>query len=763
MGNLASKLPKAVLVLASVVYLIVEIVFNISLLEAVASIRLTALHDIEEFGRIASASGFTLAILGLFLSTGFRVHGVGKWILFALVLAVCAFPFVATPYSRLTLLSVALGAAMVVVAALSGERRRSASAVLSLAGIVVMAWPAFYMGKLAVVDHYIVDPSSGEDRLAAGYITLLRRALLADVVQLEDLALEDFGGADSPEAKAFLVMLGPLAVNAESMLAWAERPANVEGLVRSLLTSRRVVDVEEEYNRYEQHRTKFLDTYYGPYETASKRYIERGAEMAREAEATWLGIQEDLDAGWAAYQTAHAEFFDGYLDLVRRERIVDRFLRFVERRNRCQSAAQCGRLEREYEAAMRQITDPPPDWRLFCDEQEPPKRNRTLDSLGRILRGGNLGEVARDVHRIATGDDQKVLVCNPSDATYGQRLAYHDRAKFAALPDNRAGLPMGLDHAAYLAHPKLAELIRRDLAAEHNVALGQGWAVTDHEGFYAAFRTVGEAAATAQLEEAMSDLGSEQIEVGLGVRAFERLPFVQEKLRELVGDDYPPGFSLMLSERQFAERIVRPRIEEAIGAELAAFREGSARYEDGGPMAGQGRDQLRLVLVPPIAVALSLLFSFVTLAKVSTSLLTPALARSLRLGEGWRKGVAGFVFWAAPIMAMVALPFLVTNSYADSRAWKLLSTQAAAQSAATVLMSEYVIRVQPIFALVGYPVLRVFDPYGLGPETADGGRRPDSASSQESPEEKPLQGESRGAWGLWKEGDGSSRGGARIC
>ena len=733
MANLASRLPKALLVLASIVYLVVEVVFNMSLLEAVGSTRLSALHDIEEFGRIASASGFTLAVLGFFLSTGFRVRGIWGWVLFALVLAVCAFPFVATPYSRLTLLSVAVGAAMVAVAALSGDRKRSASAVLSVAGIVVMAWPAFYQGKPAVVDHYIVDPSSGEDRLAAGYITLLRRALLADVVQLEDLALEDFGGADSPEAKAFLVMLGPLAVNAESLLAWAERPANVEGLVRSLLNSRRVADIEQEYARYERHRAEFLDSYYGPYEAASKHYIERGAEMARQAEAAWLGIQEELDAGWARYRTAQSEFVDGYVDLVRSERIVDRFLRFVERHNRCRSAAQCGRLERDYERSMRQITDPPPAWQYFCDEEEPPKRNRTWESLKRIGRGGDLAQVARDVHRIATEDDGMVLVCNPSEATFGWRLAAHDSGKFGALPDNRAGLPLGLDHAAYLAHPKLAELIRRDLNARHGVALPQGWSVTDHEAFYGAFRTVGEAAAATRLERSLSALGAEQVAIGLGVHDFERLPVVQEKLKEIVGNDYAPGFSLMLSERQFAESIVRPRIEEAIRRELAAFREGSARYEDGGPMAAQGKDQLRLVLVPPIAVALSLLFSFVSLAKISTSLLTPALARPLQLGEGWRRGVAGFLFWAAPIAAMVALPFLVTNSYADSRAWKLLSTQAAAQSPATALMSEYVIRVQPIFALVGYPVLRLFDPYGLGPGTADDERRPDSAAIHRGP------------------------------
>lgn len=45
-------------------------------------------------------------------------------------------------------------------------------------------------------------------------------------------------------------------------------------------------------------------------------------------------------------------------------------------------------------------------------------------------------------------------------------------------------------------------------------------------------------------------------------------------------------------------------LERAIEDELASFREGSTRYEDGAALEAQGKDQLRLVLVPPIAVAL---------------------------------------------------------------------------------------------------------------------------------------------------------------
>lgn len=711
------KLSKDLLLAASIIYLCVEIVFNMSLLEAVSSLDAEALHHVEEFGRIASAFGFTLLVLSPFASSGFQVRGWTRSVLFGLVLMVCAFPFIATPYQQWTLLLVGLGASIVTVAALGGKGRQVTSSVLSLVGIVIIAWPAFYQGKPAILEHYIVGPSSGEDRLAAGYVTLLRRALIADVVQLEDLVLEEFGGAGSPEAKAFLVMLGPLAVRTESLLAWTDNPDNIERLVRSLFSSKRVVDVEQEYADYERLRKEFLDRHYRPYEKASKDYIERGERLAQRAEAAWLDVQQNLDQGWEAYQTAQSGFIDGYVQLMRRQQTLDRYMEFVERRVRCKERARCSRLEREYESMIRQIIDPPPDWRYFCYKAPPPGSNVGLEAIGRLLQGGSFLGMVNDLNRIATEGK-----CSPNEATFARLLAHHDRGKFPAAPGNRAGLPMGLDRDEYLHHPKLAKHVRGELRSRYGVALGEGWLVMDQqaqEAFYAAFLEAGEAEALRQLRKALRAAGDEAIKEGLDVREFERLPVVQAKLKATVGERYFPGYSLMLSERQYDERIVRPRLEVNIRNELALFREGSAHYGNGGKFEEQGKDQLRLVLMPPSAVALSLLFSLMSLARISSSLLAPALVKFLDLKEGWRTWIATFLVWVVPMGTVIALPFLVTNNYAESKAWDLLSREAAAQSPATALMSEYVMRVQPIFAVVGYPMLRAFDPYGLAPPRAD--------------------------------------------
>ena len=185
--------------------------------------------------------------------------------------------------------------------------------------------------------------------------------------------------------------------------------------------------------------------------------------------------------------------------------------------------------------------------------------------------------------------------------------------------------------------------------------------------------------------------------MGLDVREFERPPFAQQHIRAAVGASYSPGSTLLLSEWQFAER---PRLEAAISDELALFRvrarhaTKTVRRSKSGARTSCGWSWCHRLRSACRSCSRSY--------PLPRSLLTPAVATFLKLGGGWRRGAAGFLLWGAPIVAMLALPLLVTNRYAESRAWKLLSGHASAQSPVVSLMSEYVMLVQPIFAVAGF-------------------------------------------------------------
>ena len=64
------------LYLASIAYLVIEVVFNFSLLNAISANDISAddIHDVESFGRVASSIGFTLFAIGFFYKDGFFVN-----------------------------------------------------------------------------------------------------------------------------------------------------------------------------------------------------------------------------------------------------------------------------------------------------------------------------------------------------------------------------------------------------------------------------------------------------------------------------------------------------------------------------------------------------------------------------------------------------------------------------------------------------------------------------------------------------------------
>ena len=299
------------LVVASLIYLGVEVVFNMILLEATARTGLDreVFHGIEEFGRRASSSGFALFAIGLFVSSGFLIRKTYQWFLFVLLFILCAAPFVLTPYFRETLLFVAAGAALTILGNLAFKNRvvRSFATVL---GISVMAWPAFYNGKVAVIDHYIVNPSSGSQRLVARYVPILRQGLSNGSLELQDISLDAFGGKGRPEAKIFLVMLGPLALNTQSLTDWTRSEKNMRAVVRSVLSSKRMVDIKAEYTKYLDRRNQFKRDKYNLCAEHSKKYINRSSGTTKEAQEKWLETQKEIDIGWEKFQKARERFIN---------------------------------------------------------------------------------------------------------------------------------------------------------------------------------------------------------------------------------------------------------------------------------------------------------------------------------------------------------------------------------------------------------------------------------------------------------------------
>ena len=79
-----------VLIGFSILYLLLEFVFNVVLLEAASNfeISIEQLHNIEYLGRFAAGFGFSLTIAGLFMKTGFRLRSTMQKVMTGLLIMV---------------------------------------------------------------------------------------------------------------------------------------------------------------------------------------------------------------------------------------------------------------------------------------------------------------------------------------------------------------------------------------------------------------------------------------------------------------------------------------------------------------------------------------------------------------------------------------------------------------------------------------------------------------------------------------------------
>lgn len=693
---------KLALIIFSLAYLAVEIHFNVTLLDVVAMIDADQdlLHDVEEFGRRASSSGFALFALGLFVSTGFMILTKAQWYIFMGLVVFCTVPFLLTSYHTHTLIYVFVGASVVVTA----NRFRSIAkyklprTLIGSLGLIIMSWMAFYNGKMALIEHFVIDQSTGEERLSARYVPIVRSGLADGSLVLQDISIEDFGGAQTPEAKAFLVMMGPLVLKAQSLTNWARDDDNMVRVVRTVMSSNKIVDVRAEYLDYLSHRKAFQQDYYAPYAKSSKEYLERGNQIKSRAEKEWLLLQKEIDASWVKFKGSRENYLRRHQQKAR-DSYADRLNTFFDRRSACHrkrsgpSRQRCLKAyDEKYNKEMSQVISPPPPWQIFCDQDTSAQAviNDVVGALNAILSFGSVKQ-------------GKQYVCLNSADAYGKRMAVYAQKKFIRSKANVLGLPFSLDKVkyvplgeeAFLNSPELQRYIRRKLG-ERDIKVAANWNIYDAQGFYRAFKKKANTDAKAKWNrEIKAKLGS-VVKAGLSMDHFTRLPAVQKYIKSELGEKYIPGFIFSWSEKAFAAKVLQPKIEQRINDEISLFKSSAQDFDNGMTRTEEGKDWLRLALVPAIAVSLSLFFSFLSASKIVVSVLALFVEWKIERKQLKKRLLIGA--WVLSMLVVAAMPYMFSNQYAQSEGWEILSEDTAKVSPALTVMVEYTIRVQPVLA-----------------------------------------------------------------
>lgn len=324
-----------VLFLLTLGYLVAEAIFNMQLLEVAGVVKSNPdeIDRLQYFGRTVSAFGFTLLILGLFENGGFRLLRARDWLLFLLVAGACIVPFALVfrqtipqlmpegytpplPLNALEVMTSVLPCLGLLIAVLSAGRFR----VQVFFALLLLAWPAMFLGQKLLIERYVVDGTTWEDRQNARYMLMLRAGLEDCVLALGDMQLCN-PEKGTPDIKAARIIVGSLWMMSPAGILQELRD-NRDPIVESAATRGIWFSPRERYQQYVDKVTakrdkyerdinrQFYDRYYLPYKKASQIYMAAmdPAKVEAEAEKAIGEIDKALVDGWERYRRAVFDF-----------------------------------------------------------------------------------------------------------------------------------------------------------------------------------------------------------------------------------------------------------------------------------------------------------------------------------------------------------------------------------------------------------------------------------------------------------------------
>lgn len=230
---------------------------------------------------------------------------------------------------------------------------------------------------------------------------------------------------------------------------------------------------------------------------------------------------------------------------------------------------------------------------------------------------------------------------------------------------------------------------------ERGVPVPDGWRLDDRAGFMAAL-PAGQAR-TAFRRRADQILGGRTtIPPGLGWREFSRHPdvrrFLASELRarsDILASIDADRLSLEFSRAGFRAQLYEPQVRSQARERVAQLRKAPRTYLPGGSNADEASRAVRAVIVPPLALSLSLFFGLLNMAMLISSVLIGATA--------WRLLVS-----LAVLVAAVAVPLSLENQITRSDAYRSLESTIEREHGMGAKALAWVVRAEPLF----YPFAR---------------------------------------------------------
>lgn len=702
----AEHVTNFILFALSCVYLIAELIFNARMLDVagISNSTYEQVEDIQYFGRIVSASGFTLLVLGVFSKTGYTLKTGKDWLLAIATALFCLLPLFMTfggiifsTFSDSTLSDTAIDDEMhwsfvtlfgcYLLFSKQGMRRSTV-----LLGLIVMAWSSMFFGQKLLVERYVISPTTWQERLNARYMLMARHYADQCIIQLGDLGMCEEKDKD-PNLRSLNAVLANFLAYSDKEVARDihaqkneiimrmiedDEDGHVDTAYMAYLKQIDALDQEMQkklktaHRMYDEKKGAYKVQVYNEYAMASRFYYRalksKTDAVNRLSKKIWKKIDKKREEGWKSYQR-EASNYNTSIDNVSRD-----ITRKLDQMHYAAKACNSLKCEQDKRAEYNDLFKEYPVYMSRLEKE----------------CGGNILEYKCQL----TKQDIKTYIHQEKDPEFFKKSKGY-------MPD----IP---DRQAFLAHPKTRALWDKAVKDGFDKEMRQ-------QGFEGAYKlpvlnkyedlhgylmgAVQKQADDKWRAQTVPAMGL-YIQPGLTIDAFfevlEREDHPMQAELEKVPDIEVPEIPVM-SRQEFIRKHVWPRYEGKLQDYFTEIEGEAPDYANRKQMSKQGKDYVRAVFIPPIALGLSLLISLLTLGKNAIFLLSYA-GRYLFKQDEWTGKTATVYYSAAWGIFFAAFFYFVSichNPYTDKETYQRYHRAVSERSAAMAIVLDAIIRVQP--------------------------------------------------------------------
>ena len=554
-----------------------------------------------------------------------------------------------------------------------------------IALLSLVVWPLMFFGERFGI-RALVDHASARHEARAYQMVWLRKAIAQHDAVIPGLPYD----ARRPDAasRTFLAMVGLLGYSDPAFNAEISKEFFV--LARSTARGAANARAPADYAAY-RAGWRVIRQDYTRYASASQRFGEAVEHPHRAARDLWFKANRTLATdGWARYQAGMTRY-EGALRKAARL-LAPRLTQFYANLSGCQGFGPCQRSDVQmYDAEMRHVIAPAPRWWVWCGPWH-------ADWLSRPVPGAFFGKPVTLLTEGAVLPRGQVS-CHP---TVSSVLRVLEREQSPAFLSRSGGFAPGMDEAGFLDSAGAVRVLRH-VAAEAGARIPSGWTVSGGKSWRAAVTHALRAHARERWDAQMRASMGTPVPPGMTWAQFLDNAAVRTRIAQRMGGFIPPG----LSAADFRREVLHPRARRVAGQGVADWRRIAA-----GRDPALGREALLGVLVPPIALCLSLFFALLNGVNVIRALWGGSRLRgAIRCAPGTHAVRTAFQrIPAAPMLValifIIAVPFTFRNPISRSPAFQSLFTQSAAHAGFLLWPMDWLIRAEPVFYTAGRPVLR---------------------------------------------------------